>query len=104
MFRCGGADFIACSFYSPDLRTCPKNAKVERLLAQPEAIEQGAITIPVGTTQVVEQFAAATHHSEQPASGVVILDVILEMPGQVVDARGQQCDLHFRRTRVGLRT
>src|SRR6185295_18279666 len=91
--------------YIPRIRkTCPKNAKVKRLLAQPEAIEQGAITVPIGTTQVVKQFPATTYHSQQPATGVMVLDVILEMPGQVVAARGQQCDLHFRRAGVGLRT
>src|SRR4029079_3656949 len=103
MFRCGGADFIACSLYIPRIAKLVRRMR-KRLLAQPEAIEQGAITIPVRTTQVVEQFPATTYHSEQAATGGMVLDVILEMPGQVVDARGQQCDLHFRRAGVGLRT
>lgn len=33
----------------------------------------------------------------------MILDMVLEVPGQIIDARGQQCDLNFRRARVGLR-
>jgi hypothetical protein len=53
--------------------------------------------------QVVQQLAATAHHLEQAAARVVVLGVLLEVLGQVVDPRGQEGDLHFRRTGVVLR-
>jgi len=102
MFRCGGADFIACPLNLRNYRNLSEEREeIDPLLAKTEAIEQGAITIPVRAAQVIEQFTTTADHPEQPAPGMMILDVILEMPRQVVDTRGQQRDLYFRRAGVG---
>src|SRR5712664_1750424 len=73
------------------------------LLAKPESIEQQAVPVAVRLAQVIQQLAATAHHSQQPATGMMVFYVGLEMIGQVVDARGKQCDLHFGRAGVGLR-
>ena len=52
--------------------------------------------------QIVQQTAALTNHQQQAATGVVILLVHLQMLVQVVDARGQQRDLHLGGTGVAL--
>src|SRR5258705_1220909 len=102
MFRCGGADFIACPFI---LRICRSSAEeceeVDWLLTQAEAIKQGAIPIPVRTAQVIEQFATPADHPQQSTAGMMILHMIFEMSSQIVDARGQQCNLYFRRAGIG---
>src|SRR6266850_826927 len=104
MFRCGGADFIACPFI---LRICRSSSEeceeVDWLLTQAEAIKQGAIPIPVRTAQVIEQFATPADHPQQSTAGMMILHMVFEMSSQIVDARGQQCNLYFRRAGIGYR-
>ena len=45
--------------------------------------------------RVLKHIAALTDHQQQTTVGVVILRVGLEVIVQVVDARGQQSDLHL---------
>src|SRR6266511_4007941 len=52
--------------------------------------------------QVIEQAAALPDQLEQAATGVMILLVVAEMLGQLVDTGGQQRDLDFRRTCVAI--
>jgi hypothetical protein len=66
------------------------------LLAQPETIDQPTVFVEVRPLEVIEQLASAAHHPQQPASRMVILDVRLEMLGQIGDARRQQRDLDLR--------
>jgi hypothetical protein len=50
--------------------------------------------------QVVQQLATTAHHAQQAATRMVILDVLLEVTGQVIDTGGQQRNLDFRGTGV----
>src|SRR5262245_4970208 len=59
--------------------------------------DQGLVTTLVGTSEVVEKLTPLGHKLEQPTPGVVVLDVALEVLGQIVDAFRQDRDLHFRR-------
>jgi hypothetical protein len=70
------------------------------LPADTEAFDQGLVTIVVGILQVVQQTAALVDHLEQTATRVMILLVIGEMLGEMFNARGEQRDLHFRRTGI----
>src|SRR5574343_363323 len=72
------------------------------LFAQTETGDQGAIALDVLALQVVEQLAALGNQAQQTTAGVMILGVLLEVWGQVVDASGQQRNLDFRRTGVTL--
>lgn len=74
------------------------------LLAQAEALNQRAIAIDVRALEVVQQLATAAHHAQQTAAGMVILYVLFEVTGEVVDACGQQGHLDFGRTRVACGT
>ncbi len=75
-----------------------------RLLAQAEAGDQLTIAVDVLALQVVEELATLAHHHQQTTTGVMVLDVSLEVAGQIVDAGGKQSDLHFRRTGITLGT
>src|SRR5206468_2454740 len=46
--------------------------------------------------------AAPADQQQQAATGVVVVLVLLEMLGEIGDASGQERDLRFRRTGVGL--
>lgn len=63
-------------------------------------LRDGLITVDVRVMQVIEQTAALADHHQQSAARTVILVVALQVPGQMVDALGQQRDLHVRRTGV----
>src|SRR3954451_11611880 len=55
------------------------------LLADAQALDQLGIAITVLALQVVQQTPALANELQQPAAGVVIFCVGLEMLGEVVD-------------------
>src|SRR6478672_5192374 len=73
---------------------------VFRSATQAQLLDQRLVTLRILAVQVVEQAAAAVDHHQQATTAVVVLLVGLEVLGQLLDAGGQQGDLHFRRTGV----
>src|SRR5450830_71424 len=90
--ECAGVNAKRPSFYG----------RASWLLAQTQPLNQAAVAVCVLALQVVQQLAPLADHSQETAAGMMILDVGLEMAGQLVDARRQQGDLHFRGTGVAL--
>ena len=78
--------------------------EAEELLAQTQLRNQRTITLDVDALEVLKHIAALTDHQQQTTVGVVILRVGLEVVVQVVDARGQQSDLHLGGAGVALVT
>src|SRR5262249_51971079 len=72
------------------------------LSAEAELGDDGPVALDVGGTHVVEHPAPATDQHEQAAPAVVVLLVDLEVFGEVVDALGEEGDLHLGRPGVGL--
>jgi hypothetical protein len=70
--------------------------KNEQLLAQTEPVDEGTVTVHALPLQIIQQLAALAHQTQQAATGVMILDMVFEMLGKIVDTRGHQRDLHFR--------
>src|SRR5215470_11127259 len=68
--------------------------------ADAEFLDQALVARFVRATQVVEQLAALAHHFEQSATRMVVLDVGLEMLGEVINALGQ--DRHLNLWRSGI--
>jgi len=77
-------------------------AGYELLLANFQALNQRAVARIVLALQVIEQLAAAAYQTQQAAPGMVILDVILEMPGQISDTGSDQSHLYFGGTGIAL--
>ena len=50
----------------------------------------------VGLMEIVQQTAALSYHLEQAAARTMVLDVLLQMLGQMVDPLGQERHLHIR--------
>jgi hypothetical protein len=87
----------------PDLETkapAAVAAGAGEFLAKAELLDQLPVPLAVLSLQVVQQLAALADQLEQPAAGMMILDVRLEVIGQSVDAGGDQSHLDFRRTGV----
>src|ERR1035438_1230639 len=68
----------------------------------PEALDQGGVALLALLLEVVQQAAALADHDHETAAAVVVLGVGLEVLGEVVDALGENRDLHLGRTRVRL--
>src|SRR5438445_1332870 len=62
--------------------------------AQP--LDQRLVTRLIGTSEVIEQLTPLGHELEQSTPGMVVLDVALEVLGQIVDAFRQDRYLHLR--------
>src|SRR4029077_18007577 len=61
----------------------------ELLLAQTKTVDNLAIPIRVTTVEIIQKTAALVNHHDQPASRCMVLEVRLQMRGQVVDSLAQ---------------
>ena len=64
--------------------------------------EDPAITLDVVLANVVEKPATLTDHHEQTTASVVVVLVVLEVVVEIGDPRGEDGDLHFRRSGIGI--
>src|SRR5687768_3129551 len=72
------------------------------LPAEPESGDECPVPLDVVPSEVVEQTPPLANEHEQPAAGVMVLLVDLQVRREHVDAPGQERDLHLRRAGVGL--
>src|SRR5688572_2047591 len=72
------------------------------LFPQAQTVDQLAIGVRIVSLEVVEQLAPAADHPQQPPTRVVVLDMGLEVLGEIRDTRGEQRDLNLRRSGVAL--
>src|SRR6476659_5951981 len=81
-----------------------KGRRMRRLLSLPEAElgDQAGIALRVLLAKVIEKRAALVDQHEKSAARVIVLRVRLEMLGQVLDAFGEDRDLHLGRAGIGL--
>ena len=73
-----------------------------RLLTQTQLGDQSTIALHVLLLQVSQQVAALANHLQQATTAVMVVVVGSQMLVQVVDASGQQGNLHLGRTSVVL--
>ena len=76
-----------------EVETKPRRPKIKRC-AQLELFGDGLVTAHVRGLEIIQQAAALADHHQESAAGAVIFLVALQMLGQVVDALGEQRDLH----------
>src|SRR5690606_22583880 len=74
-----------------------KFCAIERwsLSAQSKTLDQRAVTLDVHALEVAEQTTTLTDEQEQPTTRVVVVLVLLEVLGEVLDALRQHCGLHL---------
>ena len=76
--------------------------QVNRLLTDAKLGDNGAVTLDVLLSDIVQQTTTLTDELEQTHAAVVVLLVHLQVLGELVDALGEDGDLDLRRTGVGL--
>ena len=72
------------------------------LAAEAEIGDQRAVALEVGALEVAEQAAAAADQHQQAAARVVVLAVLAQVLGELVDPLGEQRDLDLGRAGVGV--
>jgi hypothetical protein len=85
---------------------CPTEAKKGRddrlgsLLPDAQALDQVQISLVIVLLEIVEQPPSLPYELEEAPAGVMIFDMNLEVPGQVLNPLAEQSDLNFRRPGV----
>jgi hypothetical protein len=77
-----------------------RDLSAAKLLPQTELLNHSFVAIRSRALEVIEQFPPPSNHLEQSAAGGMILDVALEVFGELIDPLGQQGDLHIRASRI----
>src|SRR3974390_906398 len=72
----------------------------QELAADAELLDQRLVARLVRAPQIVQQLTAMADELQKAAPGIVVLGVRLKVPGQIVDAFGEDRHLNFRRPRV----
>jgi hypothetical protein len=74
----------------------------ERLLAYSQPLNQTLVSVEVGVFKIIQKSSSLADKLQEAASGMVILDVSLEMLGEVLDPLAEQRNLHLWRAGVRL--
>ena len=69
---------------------------------QPQLGDQGPVSLHILPTKVVEETTPLTDHHEEPAPTVMVVLVLTEMLGQMVDSLAEEGHLHFGGAGVAL--
>jgi hypothetical protein len=88
-------------FLLPDV-TEGRISRPPTLPPDPQSLDQGSILRDILAADVFEQPFPLPDHLEQPAPGVMILAMGLEVLRQVVDPSREQRDLDFGRAGIAL--
>ena len=73
-----------------------------KLLTDAELGNNRTVALDVVFGHIVQQAAALTNHFEQTLTAVIVLLVHLQVLGELVNALGEDGDLHLRRAGVAL--
>src|SRR3954468_8481362 len=68
--------------------------------ANAKLLDQSLVALLIGTPEIIKQLTTLRHELEQPAARVIVLDVGLEVLGQVGDPLSEDRDLHLGRPGV----
>jgi hypothetical protein len=63
-------------------------------VAQLEPLGDRLIARQIGMMEIIQQATALADHDQEAAAGAMVLDVLLQMLGQMINTLGQKSDLH----------
>lgn len=72
----------------------------ESLVAEFQLLHDSQMAGRVGAVEVIQQATALTDHHQQSAARAVVFGKFLQVLGELVDALGEQGDLHVGRASV----
>src|SRR5690242_5400229 len=77
----------------------PRNER--SLVADREFLQNVLVTLRAGIFQIRQKPAPLGHHDQQSSARGVVLIVRLEVVRELENTPAQECNLYFRRTRIG---
>ena len=72
------------------------------LLSETKLLNDRTVAVDVGLLEITEKVSSVTNHLLQTSAAVMVLVIVLEVLGEVLDSVGKKCDLYLRRTCVAL--
>ena len=72
-----------------------------RLMPESKLLDERSVRLQVTSLEIRQQAAPGTHHLEQAAAAVMVLQMGTEVLGEGVDPLGQERHLHLGRAGVG---
>ena len=78
------------------------NRETKQLSGAASVLGNRLVAGKVGGVEIIQKAAALADHFQEAAPRTVVLDVFLQMFGQMVDPFGQKGDLHISRPGVAL--
>lgn len=76
--------------------------RFKALFTKAELREDIGILVQFVLLEIIEELTTTARHLEQATARMEILAVGAEMLGQMIDPGGEQCDLDFGRTGIGV--
>jgi hypothetical protein len=76
--------------------------RFKALFTKAELREDIGVFVQLVLLQVIEQLTTTARHLEQTTARMEVFAVGAEMLGQVIDPGGEECDLNFGRTGIGV--
>jgi|SRR5262249_23760613 len=80
----------------------PAEMPVPQLFAELKLFSNGLIAVEVSGVEVIQQTPTVANHHQQTPAGTMILLVVLQVFGKMIDALGEQRDLNIGRACVPL--
>jgi hypothetical protein len=72
----------------------PSEKRKKQSVPQLELFGNRLVARQIRMMEIIQQAAALADHDQEATAGAVVLDILLQMFGQVIDALGQKSDLH----------
>ena len=102
-FRFRSPDVQANRLFQMDsINAPPHGRRQQRSPSKVELLGEGNVALGVGIVKIIQQSTALADHFEQASAGAVVLVIILQMFGKLVDPLGQQGDLNVCGTCIPL--
>ena len=79
---------------------CSLSPPTLQLLSDVELFDDRPVAVDIGLGQVVQKVSSVTNHLKQTAAGMMIVRILLQMLGQLIDASSQDRDLDFGGTGI----
>jgi hypothetical protein len=78
----------------------PGHGQPKKSVAQLQLLRDRGVPFHVRVMKIIQQATALANHHQKPAARAMVFFVALQVLGQMVDALGQERDLHVSRTGV----
>jgi hypothetical protein len=77
------------------IHECYLLSGIQALLPDPQFFNQSAVALDLAALEIIEEGSPQTNHPEEALAGMMILLVLFEVIGQIVNTLGQERYLYL---------